>query len=306
MSSFFGRRRPRQRRPFGVMVEIDGWAMNLAASDADGPILVTARDGTDTVLIGVDLSGQVLWRRRFASGVHLSRIGEDGTVWVPDRDGTEVTLTAVDQAGKVLRSVTPESVPGDRIGSFVVLSDGFCVAWLPSYLASKDVTVGAGRVAVHSTDGAHLRSTWADLGALSYEGVVEWRADNNWEPRPKEPWVPRDIETAYWDPILVSRDRIAATFVEDRSGIGVTFFIATDTGDILSRTAPGPTGYNAVIGPGEFLLGHQGYGAFTTAHHNDRGKVVREWTTHAMLLIDRHGDIRGPSPRTSRLPGRGS
>ncbi len=52
MSSFFGRRRPRQRRPFGVMVEIDGWAMNLAASDADGPILVTARDGTDTVLIG--------------------------------------------------------------------------------------------------------------------------------------------------------------------------------------------------------------------------------------------------------------
>ena len=205
-----------------------------------------------------------------------------------------MTLTAVDQAGKVLRSVTPESVPGDRIGSFVVLSDGFCVAWLPSYLASKDVTVGAGRVAVHSTDGAHLRSTWADLGALSYEGVVEWRADNNWEPRPKEPWVPRDIETAYWDPILVSRDRIAATFVEDRSGIGVTFFIATDTGDISSRTAPGPTGYNAVIGPGEFLLGHQGYGAFTTAHHNDRGKVVREWTTHAMLLIDRHGDIRGP------------
>ena len=55
-----------------MMVEIDGWAMNLAASDADRPILVTARDQTGTVLIGVDLSGQVLSHHHFASGVPIS------------------------------------------------------------------------------------------------------------------------------------------------------------------------------------------------------------------------------------------
>jgi hypothetical protein len=288
-----------------VTAGIEGSVRRLAAWEAEGPILVTAGVGPETVLTAVDLSGRMLWRQSFDAGpIHLSRVAQDDTVWILCRSGTEAAFAQVDQRGVVLRTLTPDSSPGEQVASFVVLPDGLCVMWLPPTQSPEDSHVAFGRVAVYSNEGAELRSTSLDLGRLSYSGLVEWRADDEWKGRPKDPWVPMRTEVGRFDPLLVSGNRIAASLA-DTSGVGVTFFIAADTGAIVNRTLPGPGAYNAILGPGEFLLGYQGYGAFSATHYNDRGDVEQTWPSHLMPLVCDEGSIRGPESENI-IPSRSS
>ena len=90
----------------------------------------------------------------------------------------------------------------------------------------------------------------------------------------------------------------------------MTFFLNTVTGQVIATTRPGPSTHKAIVGPGEFLIGSQGYGAFSTARYGPSGIVTDEWPSHAMLLVDRHGYIRGPEsenvlPSRSRFRGLG-
>jgi hypothetical protein len=90
---------------------------------------------------------------------------------------------------------------------------------------------------------------------------------------------------------------------------GGPVFITGYDGEDLSTTVltaasrPGPGHHKAIVGPGEFLIGSQGYGAFGTAHHDSSGAVVRRWPTHTMPLVDRHGAISGPESENV-LPSR--
>ncbi|MEW5810481.1 MAG: hypothetical protein AB1925_13600 [Actinomycetota bacterium] len=83
----------------------------------------------------------------------------------------------------------------------------------------------------------------------------------------------------------------------------MTFFVSVRTGQLLGTTAPGPTHLKAIAGPGEFLLGYQGYGAFRTTHHDATGAAINEWPTHAQMLIDTDGAISGPESENI-LPSR--
>ncbi len=107
----------------------------------------------------------------------------------------------------------------------------------------------------------------------------------------------------HWEPLLVAGHRVAATFADKHSGIAVTFFLDTDTGQLIAASRPGPGHHKAISGPGEFLIGFQGYGAFSTGRYDDAGIVMQEWPTHAMILIDRHGGISGPESENV-LPSR--
>ncbi|MCX5097207.1 hypothetical protein OOK36_52800 [Streptomyces sp. NBC_00365] len=216
----------------------------------------------------------------------------------------------MDAAGSALRSITPEHEPFEHLGSFAVLPDGVCASWLP---AERNRVVPAGRharVARHDEDGAVRWSTPAVLDQLSFPGCVEASVKTNWEIRPSKPWAPRTIEAHHWEPLLVSGLRVAATFADSSSGIAVTFFLDTATGRLVAASPPGPSHHKAIVGPGEFLIGSQGYGAFSTARYDSSGLVVQEWPTHAMLLIDRHGAISGTesenvTPSRSRFVGLG-
>src|SRR5215213_1121101 len=109
---------------------------------------------------------------------------------------------------------------------------------------------------------------------------------------PIKPWTPRTIEVPHWEPLLVSGNRIAATFADGGGGIAVTHFLDTATGHVIATTRPGPSARKAIAGPGEFLIGSQGYGAFSTARYDPSGTVTDRWPSHAMMLVDRHGHIR--------------
>lgn len=283
-----------------------GQTWGIAAPSADGPILATSYDGKNlstTVLTATDTDGQPLWRRTFDGHPGRPRISSDGTVWIAHRGSTGAMFTELDVEGTVLREVVPEHETFEHLGAFVVLRDGICASWLP---AERSHVVPAGRharVACHRLDGSARWSTPAVLEQLSFPGVVEMGVETGWEVRPSKPWTPRTIEAHHWEPLLVAGHRVAATFADGGSGIAVTFFMDTETGQFVGTNRPGPGHHKAIAGPGEFLIGSQGYGAFSTARYDASGAVAQEWPTHAMLLIDRSGAICGPESE-NRLPSK--
>jgi hypothetical protein len=117
--------------------------------------------------------------------------------------------------------------------------------------------------------------------------------DNDWQPLPKPAWRPRTIVVANWQPLLVSGDRVVATYTDYSSGITVSFFFDTTTGALVAITPPAAGGMAAIVAPGEFLLGEQGYGSFGSTRYDRAGAVVQRWSSQGMMLVDQDGDIRG-------------
>ncbi|MFJ9784786.1 hypothetical protein ACIRSS_34800 [Amycolatopsis sp. NPDC101161] len=262
-------------------VPLPGQVWGLAAPGPAGPLVATTYDGgtlSDTVLTALDRSGTVLWQHRAEGHLSPPRVSVDGTVWIARRGPDGYGLTGLDPGGSVLRSVVLDHEPHEHLSAFVLLADGFCAAWTP---AERFHVVAPGRTPrVYRHDGAG-RAVWST--------TVELEAE-----RPR----PRTITASHRQPLLVSADRVAAAYEDGGSGIGVTFFLDTATGELVSRTRPGPAGFNAIAGPGEFLIGEQGYGIRRTTRYDRAGKPVRQWTSHGLLLVDR--GRRHPRPRTRK------
>ncbi|MFD8963184.1 hypothetical protein ACFV0W_41220 [Streptomyces anulatus] len=149
-------------------------------------------------------------------------------------------------------------------------------------------------MARYTQEGECLWSTPIALGAMSFPGVVEMGDRTGWELRPRRPRVPEETGVDHWEPLLVSADRIAAGFTDTRGGIGRTFFLDLDSGETVSATSPAPAGRKAIAGPGQFLIGSQGYGAFTTGRFGRDGAEIARWASHGAMLVDKNGSPSGP------------
>jgi hypothetical protein len=269
---------------------LPGQARGVAAPDAAGPLIVTGIDGgtpSRTVLTAVDLSGAVLWQHEIDGHPLPALVSSDRTVWQSRGEPDSGTLTELDLTGSVVRTVVLEHQPHEHLGAFVRLEDGFCAAWLP---AARNRIVPPDRfprVTRLADDGATLWSTTVRFDA---HGVVD-----------REEL--RTIETSYQSPLLVSGDRALVTYADGSSGMSVSYFLDTTDGRIVAETSPGPSGINVIVAPGEFLIGHQGYGEFRTTRHDRSGATLQSWPSHGMLLVDRHGAIRGPE-HENVLPSR--
>ncbi|MFB7608821.1 hypothetical protein [Streptomyces gardneri] len=290
---------------------LPGQVRAVATADPSGPLTVTSygRNPLETVITRVDLSGMVAWQRTFpGTGRPQSRLATDGTLWVayPDRNGR--LLEGVLPDGSRGPTVRPECGPDEEVGAFVLLDDGFVISWVG---ASRLVRGERGRpasppeprVARYTREGRCLWSTRIALGAVSFPGVVEVGDRTGGEIRPRRPWVPEEIGVDRWEPLLVSADRVAASFAETRGGIGRTFFLDLKDGATISVTSPAPPGRKAIAGPGEFLIGSQGYGAFTTGRFGRHGAETARWSSHGAMLVDKDGTAIGPELE-NRLPSR--
>ncbi|WP_228181695.1 hypothetical protein [Streptomyces anulatus] len=262
-----------------------------------------------TAITRVDLSGKVEWQRTYpGTGKPQSRLATDGTLWLayPDRNGQ--LLEGVLPDGSTGPTARPECHANEEIGAFVLLDDGFVIPWVSGSRVvrrerSRPTSVPEPRVARYTREGECLWSTPIALGAVSFPGVLEMGDRTGWEIRPRRPWVPEEIGIDHWEPLLVSADRIAASFTDARGGIGRTFFLDLDSGATISVTAPAPTGRKAIAGPGQFLLGSQGYGAFTTGRFGRDGVETARWASHGAMLVDKNGGVCGPELENS-LPSR--
>jgi len=287
-------------------VTMPGQVWGLAAPDPAGPIFVTSYDGRNlniTVLVALDLAGTVIWRREFDGHPGPPRASAHGTVWVGHRIPVGHTFTEVGADGSVLRSVTPEQQAHEHLGTFVVLPDGFCVAWLPANPYRPVPLGGVARMARYTDTGSTAWSTPLTLDQLSFPGVVEMGVDTDWQVRPMKPWKARTIEVDHWQPLLVSADRALVGIRDGSGGIGICTILDTVAGGIVATTDPAPYHHKAIAGPGRFLVGRQGYGAFSSTLYDRDGRAMRTWPSHGMMLIDRHGTIRGPESENC-LPSR--
>ncbi|WP_280719924.1 hypothetical protein [Kitasatospora sp. MAP5-34] len=185
-------------------------------------------------------------------------------MWIAHPEATWHVLEEIDAAGRTLNTVVPPCQPGEDIGTFVLLPDGFYIAWT----AAPPMLRGAAplrepHVARYTSAGHRLWSTPIRLGDLSYPGVVELSEENGWKLQAKRPWTPRGVRSAHHEPLLISGNRVAASF-EDTSGLARTFLLDLGTGHTVAVTAPAPGGHKAIADDGGFLIGAQGYGTFET------------------------------------------
>ncbi|MEV0095063.1 hypothetical protein [Streptomyces sp. NPDC050738] len=292
-------------------IAMPGQVWSVAVPDPSGPLYVTSYGASplETVVTMLDLSGSVVWQRTYAgTGRPQSRLSDDGTLWVAYPMQAGRVLEGVLPDGTTHHRVVPESQVGEELSAFVLLEDGFCIAWAST---SRLLRMSEGeqpassqpRVARYTWEGDCVWSTPVVLGAVSHPGVIGMGVETGRQVRALRPWIPQEVAADRWEPLLVSGDRVAASFTDERSGIGSTCFLDLADGSIVSATPPAPAGRKAIAGPGEFLIGSQGYGAFTTSLHGRDGSATARWASHGAMVVDGRGVICGPELE-NRLPSR--
>lgn len=271
----------------------DSIVTGLAAESAAGPIYVTsaARNPDSglarTTLSAVDLSGTVLWRRLFDGPAGVPRATGDGTVWLAHHGPDGATLEETRHDGSPARTIAVAHHPGEELGEVVVLPDGFCTAWTsgPPYRGA--------RVDRRGTDGTCIWSATIPPTQIAHSCVMAASAETGWRSQQKSPWIPGTFLLHKWEPLLVSGDRILASYREGKSGLGISYFLDATTGEIINFTKPAPIGHKAISHNGEFLIGVQGYDEFATVRYARAGGEAARWLTHGAMLIDRAGKLFG-------------
>ncbi len=287
------------------IIDVPGQVRGLAAAGPDGPIYLTSYAGRSpstrnlytTVLTAVDLAGGRLWQRTFPGHPFPPRADADGTVWVAHHDGHSTpvfTITGVGADGSVTDAMALQQEQGEYLGAVVRMPDGFCALWLPTAPRQRLPHGSTGRLARHSDTGNTVWSTPLPLDTLSFSGVIEAGVATGWHAQPKKAWRPSTLQADHWQPLLVAGDRILAGISDGASGIGICTILDAATGDIVSTTEPGPYHHKAIAGPGRFLIGAQGYGAFSSTLHGRNGQATQTWPSHGQMLIDQSGTFRGP------------
>ncbi len=305
-----------------LRVPLPGQAWSVVAASPSGPLYVLCGRGDvlrgGRQVLAIDLAGKVLWRRDLegdpnghtyqTSYTQHLRVSETGTIWLVNATPDGVVLIGYTASGDTAHVIRLEHEPAEVPGAFAVLREGFCTTWT-TLRPHHDV-----RVDLRDEAGDARWSVRIQTSPLAYEGLVGASADTGWREEPLAPRFPREFGPSHEDPLLVSGGRILAGFEDFGSGLGVCHLLERRTGRLLLTTESGPGGHKAVVGPGEFLVGEQGYGAFATTRYAADGAEVGRWASHGALTVDPAGVIRCvemenrlPSPSNFRVFGaRGS
>ena len=277
---------------YPLRVDLPDKPWSLAAAGPAGPIYVTCLEPVSSrlPLLAVDPSGAIAWKRDLQRAPDTRplpiRVGDDGTIWsaIPGTAGPALDATGPDGAG--LGMIDLICAGDESLGAFVLLPDGFILAWTtgPPYRGA--------RLERLSRDGKTAWSTAIPAEPLSFSGLVHADASTGWQARQQDPAVPEVVQLDPSEPLLVSGDRILACYRDMRSGLGVGYFLAAADGRITGSTQQGPLARRAIAGPGQFLVGYQGYGEASTLHYDKAGTQLTRWPAHGALLVDESGTIR--------------
>jgi hypothetical protein len=229
----------------------------------------------------------MLWRRLFDGLTSVPRATGGGSVWLAHQGPAGTALEEIGRDGSTIRAIAVAHRPDEKLGEILILPDGFCTAW-----TSESPYRGA-RVDRRDSGGASIWSAAIPPAQIAHNCIMEASAETGWLSQPKKPWTPGAFRLHYWEPLLISGDRILASYWEARSGLGISYFLDTAKGQIINSTKPAPIGHKAILGNGEFLIGTQGYDEFATVRYNRAGNETVRWPTHGAMLTDRTGKLLG-------------
>ena len=190
--------------------------------------------------------------------------------WVLDRFG----ISAYDAQGVCAHRV-PIPVPqGMRLGAFAMFDDDFTVA-----IEHDNAPPRSGALMRVSHSGEYR---WTTSLPMDDGGVQMY-------PSPRDSW-----HCSYFvaGRLTISGDALLVVFGDiTRTGIGMAYVVALDSGTLRHSTRRGPIQKVAGLGNGEFLVGYQGYGAFETLHYGRHGEILNSWRTHGYYVVYA-GEIR--------------
>jgi hypothetical protein len=242
---------------------------------ADNVLVLTSRDES-TFLEAYDAELAPLWSKRL-EGSAAALLAVKGTPWVLDTEG----VWACGDGGECLLRVRMPPREGMRLSAVGSVDDGFVLAWQHDIRAPMRPPI-LERV---NSDGALRWSVALPVGSIGHEGVRQMSADEGWQPRPMDPWIP-DTWFSTSRTLPVSDDAVLACFSEmPRSGIGFGYVVSLRDGALRFTTQTGPISEVAPSGAGAFLVGYQGYGAFETLHYDRDGRVSERWASHGYYLV---------------------
>jgi hypothetical protein len=169
----------------------------------------------------------------------------------------------------------------------VLPPDGALVAW-----GSNAPDAAPARLELLDAEGRRRWVTDLPSPDMAYAGITEMGVATGWQPRPIPAYRAETFRGTRWEPVLVSGDRVLATFFEVSGGLGVSYCVDPHTGRLLWSTKPAPAGDRAIAGDGRFLVGEHGYGASAMRLLDGDGAVVAEWPSHGRALVGADGVIR--------------
>lgn len=279
-----------------LRVPLDGLMRGAVLMPPDRICMYQQRSSSS--LVCFDVSGRQLWQRelrilsrRFGS-VSL-RVSLRGVLWV----GLEDCLVAFDANGTELQSLALPLESGEYLGSFVCVTDGFLASVYRQGqpVGNEGVEDLTPRVLRLDEGGWPCWTTALPIDSHHFEGIVEARAETGWKTQAKPAWRPRNWTADVYvrDPILLSGNRLLASYIDISSGLGVSYCLNTTSGELCWRTPTLPFHRRAIGGQETFLLGAGGYGMMPmTQLRGADGEVLQEWHRNGAMCVLRTGEVR--------------
>jgi len=233
-------------------------------------------------LVGISLDKGILWEYKTSDfKPNELRISDNGDAYISN--GNEIRQISDD--GEIQKSIIFKIDSDQEIGSFVLLKDGFLIT-----LQGKDKPNA--KVQRTAFDGEIIWESPISTKDISYKGLVQMSAKDDWKAKEMPPWNPKSWNCLINNEIIISEENVLVNYFEfPGSGIGMSFCLSIETGDIVWTTKPAPFESICGLKGGKFLIGHQGYGAFDTNLYNKEGKIIERWKSVGTSVVNSNDEI---------------
>jgi hypothetical protein len=276
-----------------LRIPLEGTSHLIGLNNDNLIYLLLAPTVWETRLACYDLSGRRLWQRDLGENqrrpLYFSplRVAQSGEVWLAHED----FLQCFGPNSEEQQCHSVSLAPNEHIGSFLLGQDCFYINTHKFTYASDDYQP---RALCLNLDASLRWSTPLPISRIAYRGCMQMRAATGWKSEETPAWRPRSWRSDHYvrDNLLLSGNRLLTNYIEISSGIGISYCVDADTGQFLWQTDPGPYGYRATVGNGQFVIGMGGYGAADTFLYDGNGKCLKHWPCEGQYLLTPSGEIR--------------
>lgn len=233
-------------------------------------------------LAGISLDKGMLWEHKVSDfKPNELRISDDGDAYISYSN----EIRQVSKEGKIQKSIILKIDSDQEIGSFILIKGGFIVT-----LQGKGKPNA--KVQRINLDGEIIWESSISTKDISYKGLVQMSAKDDWKAKEMPPWNPKSWNCLINNEIIISEENVLVSYFEfPGSGIGLSFCLDIETGIIKWTTKPAPFESICGLTDGKFLIGHQGYGAFDTNLYSKDGEIIERWESVGTAVVNSNDEI---------------